>query len=241
MKAGFTPDWRVEQGGQDDVLGPRDLRHSSLAGACVDCSHQSSGPRVMQGADTRIVSLNHDPTAGTVQRGSTATSSSLPPALPRSSVPATAPDPAAISTPLGLADLEQIAMQRNPTLRQAAAQYEAALSRSFQAGLYPNPVIGYVQDQIGSFSESRPSSSGFSVKGKPSPGDNVGAFVQQQIVTAGKLRFSRAKFVEEANAARWQALCAGIPRHQQRANSVLRGPGRPATDRDPPRAFAVER
>jgi outer membrane protein, heavy metal efflux system len=119
---------------------------------------------------------------------------------------ATTPDPAATSKPPGLADFERIAMERNPTLRQAAAQYEAALSRSFQAGLYPNPVIGYVQDQIGSFSESRPSSSGFTVKGKPSPGDNVGAFVQQQIITGGKLRLSRAKFAEEANAARWQAL-----------------------------------
>ena len=65
-------------------------------------------------------------------------------------------------------------MQRNPTLEQAAAQFEAALSRSFQAGLYPNPTIGYVQDQIGSFSESKPTSSGFAVQGKPSPGDNVG-------------------------------------------------------------------
>jgi len=107
---------------------------------------------------------------------------------------------------LELADFERIAVERNPTLKQAAAQFEATLSRSYQAGLYPNPTVGYVQDQIGSFSESQPTSSGFSVKGKPSPGDNVGAFVQWQIVTAGKLRLSRAKFAEEANAARWQAI-----------------------------------
>ena len=97
-------------------------------------------------------------------------------------------------------------MQRNPTLKQAAAQFEAALSRSVQAGLYPNPTIGYVQDQIGSFSESKPTANGFTVAGKPSPGDNVGGFVQWQIVTAGKLRLSRAKFAEEANAARWQSI-----------------------------------
>jgi cobalt-zinc-cadmium efflux system outer membrane protein len=41
--------------------------------------------------------------------------------------------------------------------------------------------------------------------GKPSPGELVGGFVQQEIVTGGKLRLSRAKFAEEANAARWQA------------------------------------
>ncbi len=33
----------------------------------------------------------------------------------------------------------------------------------------------------------------------------MGGFVQQEIVTAGKLRLSRAKFAEEASAARWQA------------------------------------
>jgi cobalt-zinc-cadmium efflux system outer membrane protein len=106
----------------------------------------------------------------------------------------------------GLGDFERIAMQRNPTLKQAAAQFEATLSRSYQAGLYPNPTVGYVEDQIGSFSESRPTASGFAVGGRPSPGDNVGAFIQWQIVTAGKLRLSRAKFAEEANAARWQAI-----------------------------------
>jgi cobalt-zinc-cadmium efflux system outer membrane protein len=107
---------------------------------------------------------------------------------------------------MGLADFERIAMQRNPTLKQATAQFDAALSRSFQAGLYPNPTIGYIQDQIGSFSESKPTTNGFAVRGRPSPGDNVGGFVQWQIVTAGKLRLSRAKFAEEANAARWQAI-----------------------------------
>ena len=45
-----------------------------------------------------------------------------------------------------------------------------------------------------------------SPSGKPSPGDNVGGFVQWQIVTAHKLRLSRDKFAEEANAARWQAM-----------------------------------
>jgi cobalt-zinc-cadmium efflux system outer membrane protein len=154
----------------------------------------------------------------------------LPASRRSSSIPATrsaavaagstTPAPAAILTPpapatvtptlaghaLRLADFERIAMERNPTLKQAAAQFEATLSRSYQAGLYPNPTVGYVEDQIGSFSESRPTSSGFSVGGKPSPGDNVGAFIQWQLVTAGKLRLSRAKFAEEANAARWQAI-----------------------------------
>jgi cobalt-zinc-cadmium efflux system outer membrane protein len=125
----------------------------------------------------------------------------LPPTSERAEPPA-----AHLAPAIGLADFERIAMERNPTLKQAAAQFEAALNRSRQAGLYPNPVIGYIQDQIGSFSESMPTTAGFAVRGKPSPGDNVGAFIQWQLVTAGKLRLSRAKFAEEANAARWQAI-----------------------------------
>jgi cobalt-zinc-cadmium efflux system outer membrane protein len=130
--------------------------------------------------------------------------------LAESAAMPTTPRPAAAltvaTTPPRLADFERLALERNPTLKQAFAQFDAVRSRSFQAGLYPNPVIGYLQDQIGSFSESRPTSNGFAVNGKPSPGDNVGGFVQQEIVTAGKLRLSRAKFAEEANAAQWQLV-----------------------------------
>ncbi len=136
-------------------------------------------------------------------------STALPPALPqprstlampRVAAPATTP-----SSTLGLADFEQIALQRNPTLRQAAAQVEASQSRSYQAGLYPNPTLGYVQEQIGALGESRPTPGGVVARGKGSPGELVGGFVQQEIVTGGKLRLSRAKFAEEATAARFQA------------------------------------
>ena len=122
------------------------------------------------------------------------------PAAPRQ------PAAAAVVPALALTDFERVALERNPTLRQARAQFEATLHRSRQAGLYPNPTLGYIQDQIGSFSESQPTRNGFAVKGKPSPGDNVGAYVQWQIITAGKLRLSRAKFAEEATAAHWQAI-----------------------------------
>ena len=50
---------------------------------------------------------------------------------------------------LGLCDLEQIALQRNPTLVQAATQIEASRAKSLQAGLYPNPTIGYQAELIG--------------------------------------------------------------------------------------------
>ena len=91
------------------------------------------------------------------------------------------------------------------TLRQAAAQVDATMFRSFQAGLYPNPTVGYVQEQIGTLGEVTPTASGITTRGRGTPGELVGGFVQQEIVTGGKLRLSRAKFAEEANAARWQA------------------------------------
>jgi cobalt-zinc-cadmium efflux system outer membrane protein len=131
----------------------------------------------------------------------------LPPALPEPlAAPVTprAPAPAGAAPP-GLADLERIAFLRNPTLKQAAAQVDAAQSRSYQAGLYPNPTVGYIQEQIGALGESQPTAGGVVARGRPSPGELVGGFVQQEIVTGGKLRLSRAKFAEETTAARFQA------------------------------------
>src|SRR5689334_8879834 len=63
--------------------------------------------------------------------------------------PAEAAPMPARAAPLSLADLEQMALHGNPTLAQAAAQVEAARGRAVQAGLYPNPTVGYEADRIG--------------------------------------------------------------------------------------------
>src|ERR1700676_4457945 len=65
-----------------------------------------------------------------------------PPSLDRVSA-------APAATGLSLADLEQMALQRNPTLAQAAAAVGASRGKALQAGLYPNPTIGYAGEQIG--------------------------------------------------------------------------------------------
>src|SRR5262245_34991504 len=44
---------------------------------------------------------------------------------------------------LTLADLERMALQANPTLAEAQAAIRAAEGRRVQAGLWPNPVVGY--------------------------------------------------------------------------------------------------
>ena len=107
------------------------------------------------------------------------------------SVPAAPAIPVPV-TGLTLAALEQMALQANPTLAQAAANVEAARGRALQSGLYPNPTVGYNGEQIG-------------LRGRAGPGEMQGAFVDQTIVTAGKLGLNRAKFGQEVTQAEWQA------------------------------------
>ena len=108
-------------------------------------------------------------------------------------VPAAEPAPvqAAGTAPLTLADLEQMALRGNPTLAQAAANVEASRGRAMQSGLYPNPTVGYTSELIG-------------VEG--TAGELQGLFIDQTIVTAGKLRLNRAKFGQEVSQMEAQAL-----------------------------------
>jgi outer membrane protein, heavy metal efflux system len=89
-----------------------------------------------------------------------------------------------------LEQFENIARQMNPTLRQAEAEIRAAKARQQQAGLYPNPTIGYTGDEI---------------RGGSVGGGKEGFFVQQTIVTAGKLGLSRDVFGKEAKLATIEA------------------------------------
>ena len=97
---------------------------------------------------------------------------------------------------MGLGDLEQMALERNPTLFQAATQIGISRAKALQAGLYPNPTIGYQGELIGAKNEA----------GRSTAGEFQGGFIQQEIVTAGKLRLSRAKYQQEARAAEIQAM-----------------------------------
>ncbi|MFL5243804.1 MAG: TolC family protein [Gemmataceae bacterium] len=92
---------------------------------------------------------------------------------------------------LNLPALEQLALERNPTLLQTGANIEAAQGRAQQAGLYPNPTVGYSAERIGAGGTA---------------GEMQGLFIDQTIVTAGKLRLSRAKFAQEVSQTRALAL-----------------------------------
>jgi len=187
------------------------LVHARRIGATLACLATSFGPpgwaRAEDGRVRRVAQAPaHDMSSHNAAEPARA---ALPPALAEpTSAPVTprmvAPAGAPAALP-GLADFERLALARNPTLRQAAAQVDAAMSRSYQAGLYPNPTIGYMAEQIGAFGEVTPTPSGVTASRKRTPGELQGGFVQQEIVTGGKLRLSRAKFAEEATAARFQA------------------------------------
>ncbi|HZS71982.1 MAG TPA: TolC family protein [Candidatus Acidoferrum sp.] len=82
------------------------------------------------------------------------------------------------------------ARESNPTLRQAEAELRSAKARQRQAGLYPNPSIGYTGDEI---------------RGGTAGGGKQGFFVEQRIVTAGKLGATKAAFGKDVELATTEA------------------------------------
>ena len=84
------------------------------------------------------------------------------------------------------ADLEGMAFQNNPTLAAAAARMNVARGKQVQAGLFPNPVIGYHGVEMGLRGTS----------------GQQGAFVSQRFITGGKLSLDQAiagKEIDEAH------------------------------------------
>ncbi|MBN1852889.1 MAG: TolC family protein [Pirellulales bacterium] len=73
--------------------------------------------------------------------------------------------------PITLADIQQIAQQNNPTLIQARMAVQAARGQQIQAGLYPNPELGYTGADVGLEGTS----------------GQQGGMIAQEFVTAGKL------------------------------------------------------
>jgi outer membrane protein, heavy metal efflux system len=89
-----------------------------------------------------------------------------------------------------LEELQQMALQNNPTFAQSAANIQAAEGRKKQSGLYPNPTVGYQGEQI---------------RGGSFHGGEQGFFVQQDIVLSGRLGLNRAIFDQELKQAETEA------------------------------------
>jgi cobalt-zinc-cadmium efflux system outer membrane protein len=91
----------------------------------------------------------------------------------------------------GLDELLAQARTRNPELSAAAARVGEVHGRMLQAGLYPNPTVGYSGNQIND---------------GPGTAGQQGGFVSQEIVTAGKLKIAREAARFGVTAADWQAV-----------------------------------
>jgi cobalt-zinc-cadmium efflux system outer membrane protein len=68
-----------------------------------------------------------------------------------------------------------MALAANPTIGQAQAQVDAAAGRAQQAGLWPNPSFGANGEHVS----------------KSTGGGAIGGFVEQRLITAGKLGLNR--------------------------------------------------
>ena len=102
-----------------------------------------------------------------------------------------------------LADLERRLLERHPALAQAQADVRAAEGRRLQAGLLPNPIVGYTAEDI-------------PIRGGAGDGQH-GIFVSQEIPLGGKLRLSR----DVAGTALQQAGLA-VEREKLRLLAALR-------------------
>jgi cobalt-zinc-cadmium efflux system outer membrane protein len=94
---------------------------------------------------------------------------------------------------LRLEDLEQMALRNNPTLAQAGAAIRAAEGRRKQAGLWPNPIVGYEAEGLAFNDLVRPYHSSHYV------------FVEQNIVGFGKLAKAKKIAAQEKALAESEA------------------------------------
>lgn len=88
-------------------------------------------------------------------------------------------------TPKTLDEFLSIARRANPTLAQAQADVRRSQQQGRQAGLYPNPSVGF---------------SGEHIRGGEYGGGEQGAYVQQDIVLGGKLGARRTIYDAQARA-----------------------------------------
>jgi len=105
-------------------------------------------------------------------------------------LPGRAQTPPSDQKTITLEELQQMALQYNPTFAQSAANIQAAEGRKKQSGLYPNPTVGYQGEQI---------------RGGSFHGGEQGLFVQQDIVLGGKLGLNRKIFDQELKQAETEA------------------------------------
>ncbi len=89
---------------------------------------------------------------------------------------------------LSLEDLEALAMEHNPAIRQAMFAASKAAGVRTQVGLKPNPEVGYSGQQIGD---------------EGAAGQN-GAYIEQMFVSGDKLNWNRAVLDRDVQSLLWE-------------------------------------
>ncbi|MHB8972728.1 MAG: TolC family protein [Pirellulaceae bacterium] len=102
---------------------------------------------------------------------------------------------------LTIEQLEQMAAANNPTLAQAARRVQALQGEQVQVGLYPNPILGYMSEEMGE-------------RGRAG---QHGMYLRQEIVTANKLGLNRAVVSREVQQAQWD-----LEMQQRRVGNAVR-------------------
>jgi len=88
-----------------------------------------------------------------------------------------------------LDQLERMALAANPTLAEAEAEIRAAQGKHLQAGLYPNPRVGFEGEEL---------------RGGAYGGGERGFFVAQPLITGGKLGLNRKIVDQQIQISRQQ-------------------------------------
>lgn len=94
----------------------------------------------------------------------------------------------ATPTVLTLADIEQIALTKNPAIASAHAASNKAAGLFNQVGVRPNPTVGYFGSQIADQGT-----------------DQHGVYVEQEFVRGNKLKLNREVLRHTVGAQRWEA------------------------------------
>src|ERR1700722_16994445 len=101
--------------------------------------------------------------------------------------PQKAPDGATNrSEGMTLEELQRMALANNPPVGQAKPGENAAAGRTLQAGLWPNPTVGYVGEEV---------------RGGSYGGGQHGVFIQQNVILGSKLDLDRKVRSEEGKQA----------------------------------------
>jgi cobalt-zinc-cadmium efflux system outer membrane protein len=131
-------------------------------------------PPELPGAEARPLVLPDLKDLPTVEQKEKALAGAFPELPPLESDPVPSPGPGGV--PLDLPALQAQALANNPIVQQAATDVQAARGGMIQAGLYPNPNVGYQGDQINAAQTA----------------GQQGGFIEQTFKTGGKLGLARS-------------------------------------------------